>query len=24
VADSDSQAADGFYPGYARMFTEIG
>jgi probable LLM family oxidoreductase len=24
VADTDSQAADDFYPGYARMFTEIG
>ena len=24
VADSDSQAADDFYPGFARMFTEIG
>src|ERR1700677_3234637 len=24
VADSDSQAADDFYPGFARMFTDIG
>ncbi len=24
VADTDSQAADDFYPGFARMFTEIG
>ena len=24
VADTDAQAADDFYPGYARMFTEIG
>jgi probable LLM family oxidoreductase len=24
VADTNSQAADDFYPGYARMFTEIG
>ena len=24
VADSDAQAADDFYPGFARMFTEIG
>ncbi len=24
VADSDSQAADDFYPGFAHMFTEIG
>src|SRR5580692_8919632 len=24
VADSDSQAADDFFPGFARMFTEIG
>src|SRR5258708_3560995 len=24
VADTDSQAADDFFPGFARMFTEIG